>query len=245
MNADEFAVKTQKLVKAFAGQEVIKGCNMNVRKGSIYGFLGANGAGKTTMFKILTGLLLPTAGNAEVLGMDVVERRDEILKNIGSMIEVPIFYDHLTGAENLGIHLAYMGVQGMPVSDVLELVGLEPANKQPVSRYSLGMRQRLGIARAVIHNPKLLILNEPINGLDPMGIKEMRELFLRMVQEKNMTILISSHILSEVEHTADTVGVIVNGSIVEEIELSAVNERYPTGLEDYFFNMMSGGKQNA
>lgn len=233
MKTNDLAVKTEKLVKAFSGQEMIKSCKMNVRYGCIYGFLGANGAGKTTMFKMLTGLLLPTAGKAEVLGMDVVGRRDDILKNIGSMIDVPIFYDHLTAVKNLEIHLAYMGVQGMGIPAALELVGLEPSNKQPVSRYSLGMRQRLGIARAVVHNPKLLILDEPINGLDPMGIREMRELFLRLVQKKNMTILLSSHMLNEIEHTADTVGVIVNGTIVEETELSTIKQQYANGLEDY------------
>lgn len=245
MKLDELVVTTQKLVKAFAGQEIVKNCNMNVKRGSIYGFLGANGAGKTTVFKMLTGLLLPTAGKAEVLGMDVVENRDEILRNIGSMIEVPIFYDHLTAIENLDIHLSYMGVQGIEIPYALELVGLEPSNKNPVSRYSLGMRQRLGIARALVHNPKLLILDEPINGLDPMGIREMRELFSRLVHEKNMTILLSSHILSEIEQTADVVGVIVNGTIVEEIELSTIREQYPNGLEDYFFNIMTGGNKNA
>ncbi len=244
MKQNEWVVKTEKLVKAFRGQEIIKSCNMNVRQGSIYGFLGANGAGKTTVFKMLTGLLLPTAGKAEVLGLDVVEHRDEILKNIGSMIEVPIFYDHLTATENLEIHLSYMGVQGIGISTALELVGLEPSNKNLVSRYSLGMRQRLGIARALVHDPKLLILDEPINGLDPMGIREMRELFSRLVREKNITILLSSHILSEIEQIADTVGVIVSGTIVEETDLSKVRERYPTGLEDYFFNIMTGGNRN-
>lgn len=238
-------VQTEKLVRVFDGQEMIKNCNINVREGSIYGFLGANGAGKTTVFKMLTGLLLPTAGTATVLGMDITQQRDEVLRQIGSLIEVPIFYDHLTAVSNLEIHLAYMKTKGMGIAEALKLVGLDPANKHPVSRYSLGMRQRLGIARAIVHKPNLLILDEPINGLDPMGIREMRELFLSLVADKGMTILLSSHILSEIEHTADTIGVIANGEIVEETELASIRERYPDGLEDYFFTMMSGGRNIA
>lgn len=238
-------VQTEKLVRVFDGQEMIKNCNINVRAGSIYGFLGANGAGKTTVFKMLTGLLLPTAGTATVLGMDVAQQRDDVLRQIGSLIEVPIFYDHLTAVSNLEIHLAYMKTEGIGIAEALKLVGLDPANKHPVSRYSLGMRQRLGIARAIVHKPRLLILDEPINGLDPMGIREMRELFLSLVADKGMTILLSSHILSEIEHTADTIGVIANGEIVEEAELASIRERYPDGLEDYFFKMMSGGRNIA
>ena len=238
-------VQTEKLVRVFDGQEMIKNCNINVREGSIFGFLGANGAGKTTVFKMLTGLLLPTAGTATVLGMDITQQRDEVLRQIGSLIEVPIFYDHLTAVSNLEIHLAYMKTKGMGIAEALKLVGLDPANKHPVSRYSLGMRQRLGIARAIVHKPNLLILDEPINGLDPMGIREMRELFLSLVADKGMTILLSSHILSEIEHTADTIGVIANGEIVEETELASIRERYPDGLEDYFFTMMSGGRNIA
>lgn len=238
-------VQTENLVKVFDDREMIKSCNMNVRCKSIYGFLGANGAGKTTMFKMLTGLLQPTAGKAEVLGLDVTKKRDYLLKEIGSVIEVPIFYDHLTAAQNLEIHLDYMGTQGLGINEALTLVGLEPHNKQQVSRFSLGMRQRLGIARAIVHNPKLLILDEPINGLDPMGIREMRELFVRLVNEKDMTILISSHILSEIEQIADTIGIIVDGEIVEEIDMPEICKRYPEGLEDYFFKMMNGGAKNA
>ena len=238
-------VQTENLVRVFDGRETIKSCNIHVEQGSVYGFLGANGAGKTTVFKMLTGLLTPTAGKAIVLGMDITEQRDKVLRNIGSLIEVPIFYDHLTAVSNLEIHLTYMKTKGMGIAEALELVGLDAANKQPVARYSLGMRQRLGIARAIVHKPKLLILDEPINGLDPMGIREMRELFLTLAHDRGMTILLSSHILSEIEHTADAIGVIVNGEIVEEAELAAIRERHPDGLEDYFFKIMSGGQKIA
>ena len=239
------AVKTENLIKTFSGMEVIKGCNINVPKGCIYGLLGANGAGKTTIFKLLMGFLIPTAGKAEVLDMDVVSSRNEILRSVGNIIEVPVFYEHLSAQENLEIHLAYMNVQGLDTSVVLDMVGLKSTNNQPVSKFSLGMRQRLGIARALIHKPQLLILDEPINGLDPMGIREMRELFMKLKNEHGMTILMSSHILSEIEHVADTIGVIVDGIIVEEVALSAIKEQYPNGLEDYFVNVMSGGAKLA
>ncbi|MGF7012176.1 ABC-2 type transport system ATP-binding protein [Lachnospiraceae bacterium PF1-22] len=237
-------VQTKGLVRVFDEREIIRNCNINVREGSIYGFLGANGAGKTTVFKMLTGLLIPTAGKVSVMGMDIVAQRDRILRQIGSLIEVPIFYDHLTAVSNLEIHLAYMKTQGMGIATALKMVGLDPSNKHPVSRYSLGMRQRLGIARAIVHKPKVLILDEPINGLDPMGIREMRELFLTLVHKEGMTLMLSSHILSEIEHIADTIGVIVNGEIVEEAELGSIREKYPDGLEDYFFKMMRGGREN-
>jgi len=238
------AVRTENLIKTFSGIEVIKGCNINIPKGCIYGLLGANGAGKTTIFKLLMGFLTPTAGKAEVLNMDVISCRNEILKIVGSIIEVPVFYEHLSAHDNLEIHLSYMNVTG-DISSTLDMVGLKATNNQPVSKFSLGMRQRLGIARALIHKPKLLILDEPINGLDPMGIREMRELFIQLKNERGMTILISSHILSEIEHVADTIGVIVNGIVVEEVALSAVKEQFPNGLEDYFFSIMSGGEKLA
>ncbi|MGG3806266.1 ABC transporter ATP-binding protein [Metabacillus fastidiosus] len=235
------AVKVENLTKTFDGNEVIKNCNMNVQKGTIYGFLGVNGAGKTTVFKMLSGLLTPTMGNAQVLEMDVMSQRSEILRNIGTIIETPIFYEHLSATENLEIHLAYMEADDTDIDSVLAKVGLNNTGKQPVSKFSLGMLQRLAIARAIIHKPKLLILDEPINGLDPIGIREMRELFLDLVKNQGMTLLISSHILSEIEHIADTIGVIVNGTVIREVSLAEVKAEYPNGLEDYFIDIMTGG----
>lgn len=242
---NEFAVITENLIKTLSGIEVIKGCNINVRQGDIYGLLGANGAGKTTVFKILTGLLTPTIGKVEVLGKDIGTNKVEILRNIGSLIEVPIFYEHLSATENLKIHLAYMDVEGDDISKTLEMIGLENVGSKPVSKFSLGMRQRLGIARAIIHKPKLLILDEPINGLDPLGILKMRELFLSLVQNNEMTILISSHILSEIEHIADTVGIIINGVVVEETAISKVKKHFKNGLEEYYLDIMLRGKRNV
>lgn len=236
-------IRIRNLTKAFKGKEVISKLNMTVEQGSIYGFLGANGAGKTTVFKLMTGLLQPISGMIEILGMDLSTHRNEILRNSGMLIETPIFYDHISARENLEIHLAYIGLSYKPdeIDNTLEKVGLINLGNRLVGEFSLGMRQRLGIARAIIHKPRLLILDEPINGMDPVGIKEMRDLFLSLTKE-GTTIIISSHILSEMEHVADTIGVIANGSIVEEVSLKEIQQQHPDGLEDYYFKMMSGGR---
>jgi ABC-2 type transport system ATP-binding protein len=241
----ESAVKISGLVKTFNQKEVIRNCNMSVSKGSVYGLLGINGAGKTTIFKMLMGLLHPTAGHIEIFGKDIQVDKKCILRSVGSMIETPIFYEHLSAIENLEIHLSYMEIQNTDIQKTLGIVGLHDIGNQPVSQFSLGMRQRLGIARAIIHHPKLLILDEPINGLDPVGIREMREVFQDLVKKHDMTILISSHILSEIEHISDVIGIIAEGSIVEEIELSTIERDFTDGLEEYFFNIVNGGmKQN-
>lgn len=237
-------VMTHHFTKAFDGKEIIQNYSMTVNQGTIYGFLGANGAGKTTVFKMLTGLLIPTSGTATIFGKDMITHRKELQGQIGSMIETPIFYEHLSATENLEIHLDYMSLPYLGIEETLRTVGLTGTGKQAVSKFSLGMRQRLGIARAIIHKPKLLILDEPINGLDPMGIKEMRNLFLHLVREKDMTILMSSHILHEIEQIADTIGVIANGTMIKEVSLAQVRSEAKNGLEDYFLELMSGGKSN-
>lgn len=237
-------IETNNLTKTFLSKEVIKGCNMSVEKGTIYGFLGANGAGKTTVFKLLSGLLTPTMGKVQVLGVDIVSHCNSILSEIGTLIETPIFYEHLSATENLEIHLAYMSKDDGDIAEVLSKVGLNDTGVQPVSTFSLGMRQRLAIARAIIHKPKLLILDEPINGLDPMGIREMRDLFIELVKTQGMTLLVSSHILTEVEHIADTIGVIVDGTIIREVSMAKVKAEYPSGLEDYFMDIMTRRKEN-
>jgi len=237
----EPVIKIEGLTKSFGDSTVVKDSNMTVPKGCVYGFLGANGAGKTTIFKMLTGLLCPTSGTAMVLGLDVIKDREKVLRGIGSLIEAPVFYEHLSAAENLNMHLEYMDTKGFGAEIALDMVGLTETGKKPVGKFSLGMRQRLGIARAFIHKPQILILDEPINGLDPMGIRDMRKLFLTLIQKHGMTILLSSHILSEIEHTADRVGVIVNGTVVREVYLEEIKGQSGIRLEDYFFNIMSGG----
>lgn len=238
------AVHTQNLVKCLGSTKVIKNCTMTIPQGTIYGLLGANGAGKTTLFKLLTGLLTPESGSIEILGINMLKQRDAMLSKIGSLIETPTFYEHLSAQKNLELHLVYMGITGIEIDTALKMVGLSDTGEKAVAKFSLGMRQRLGIARALIHQPKILILDEPINGLDPMGIREMRTLFLRLVKEYNVTILLSSHILSEIEHIADKIGVISSGKIVQESDLQQIKANYHGSLEDYFFTLMSGGKKS-
>lgn len=240
---NQTAIQTKHLIKCFGDNQVIKDCSMCIEKGTIYGFLGANGAGKTTVFKLLTGLLTPDSGSVEILGCNMLANRDKMLSQIGSLIEAPTFYEHLSARKNLEIHLAYMEHEGFGIDRALQMVGLPDIDEKAVSKFSLGMRQRLGIARALIHRPEILILDEPVNGLDPMGIKEVRELFVRLAKEHGMTILLSSHILNEIEHIADKVGVIVDGRIVCESNLAQIKTEYKGSLEDYFFTIMSGGKQ--
>lgn len=195
------------------------------------------------MFKILIGLLTPTLGEVQVLGKDVTVQKADILRHIGSMIDVPVFYEHLSARENLNIHLAYMGVKKADTETVLSKVGLQSVGNQPVSEFSLGMRQRLAIARAMVHQPKLLILDEPVNGLDPVGIREMRDLFKSLVEKDGITILFSSHILSEVEHIADKIGIISNGVIVREMTLQELKKDSSFNLEEYFISIVKEGER--
>lgn len=234
-------IQVNNLTKCFGEKEVLRDCSMTLSRGTIYGLLGMNGAGKTTLFKLLTGLLCPEYGSIEILGSDMLKERDKMLARIGSLIEAPVYYEHLSARKNLELHLSYMDTAGMGAEKALQMVGLTGIGEKAVSAFSLGMRQRLGIARAIVHEPELLVLDEPINGLDPMGIKQMRELFVNLVKEKKTTILFSSHILSETEHIADTVGVLSGGKIVDEADLKELKERKQGSLEDYFFTLMIGG----
>ncbi len=236
----QYAITTQQLEKSFKGKEVIHASNMSVEYGTIYGLLGRNGVGKTTIFKILLGLLKPTCGKATVLGMDSVKDNLAILRKTGSLIDVPVFYEHLSVFENLQLHLDYMGVESGDIVGTLNLVGLSNASNESVSNFSMGMRQRLAIARAIVHKPDLLILDEPVNGLDPVGIREMRELFCSLSKENKMTIVLSSHILSEVEQIVDRIGFIVDGTVVQEISPNEIKERYSKNLEDYFIEITGG-----
>ena len=242
---NQIVISASNLTKTFWGKEVIRNCTFSVERGSIYGFLGRNGAGKTTVLKLLLGLLKPSAGTVSVLGLDSVRDNETILQRTGSLIETPIFYEHLSAADNLRLHLAYMGIKGTDVEPTLCRVGLPGTGSQPVSTFSLGMRQRLAIARAIIHRPEVLILDEPVNGLDPVGMKEMRILFRRLVQEEGMTILMSSHILSEIEQIADHVGVIASGIIAREAEMAGLCKQHPSDLEDYLISLIQGGGDHA
>ena len=223
-------LQTNELTKMIDGKTLVKGVNMHVKKGEIYGFLGPNGAGKTTVMKMVTNLWKPTAGTVELFGETLTATSYGLLKRIGSMIEFPCFYDHMSGKENLRLHCEYMGYYaGGSVEHALQALELSDAADKPVKSYSLGMKQRLGIARAVISKPELLVLDEPTNGLDPAGMKKIRELLRRLCTEYGITILLSSHILSEVESIADTIGVIAHGDMKKEIsmqEISQMNTAY-------------------
>ena len=238
---DVYIVKTNNLSKSYNKKTVINSCNMSVKKGRIYCLVGQNGAGKTTLFKILLGLTSATQGTATVLGMDCKNESLEILARTGSLIETPVFYEHISARKNLKIHLEYMDCKDADkkIESILEKVGLKDSADQHVSTFSLGMRQRLAIARALVHEPSLLILDEPINGMDSVGIRDMRELF-RNLSEQGVTILMSSHFLSEVELVADDIGFLVNGTIVREVQSQDISQQNAGGLEDYFMKAIQG-----
>ncbi|MCR8983053.1 ABC transporter ATP-binding protein [Brevibacillus laterosporus] len=225
-------IKTTNVTKVYGTQIAVNNLQMNVGQGQIYGFLGQNGAGKTTTIRMLLGLIKPTQGKIEIFGENLLKKRKEILRRIGSIVESSGFYENLTARENLFINAKLMGVHKKnAIEEALEIVGLQNETKKLVGKYSLGMKQRLGIARAILHHPELLLLDEPTNGLDPIGIKEIRRLIKSLAQERNITILISSHILSEVEQLADQIGIIHEGKLLEEISLEELRVRNRKYLE--------------
>lgn len=228
----EYIMETHQLCKSYKGRRVIDKVSMHVKKGEIYGFVGPNGAGKTTILKMLLNLTKADSGTINLFGAPLSSHTFEYLKRIGSIIENPYFYDRLSGRENLEMHCEYMGYHNRKeIDSVLELVSLQNADLKEVRQYSLGMKQRLAIARAILAKPEFLILDEPINALDPNGIKEMRTLFCRLREERNTSILISSHILSEVELIADTIGVIKEGKLTKEISIDEVHDTHSEYME--------------
>ncbi|HEV7330251.1 MAG TPA: ABC transporter ATP-binding protein [Flavisolibacter sp.] len=195
-------------------QKTLDNINLRVEKGSIYGFLGPNGAGKTTTLRLLLGLLKKQEGSIRLFGKEFDQHRLETLQNIGSLIEQPSLYGHLTATENLQVYRKVYGASKENIGAVLQLVGLEGTGAKKAKQFSLGMKQRLSIAVALLHNPELLILDEPTNGLDPNGIIETRELIKKLNREKSVTIIVSSHILAEVERMATHVGIIHKGKLL-------------------------------
>ncbi len=202
-------LEIKELNKKFGNDLVLNNISLQVRKNSIYGLLGPNGAGKSTILKIIAGLLKPTSG--EVF-FDGHKWKREDLKKIGALIESPPLYNNLTAFENLKVHTTMLGLPDSRINEVLELVDLCNTGKKRAGQFSMGMKQRLGIAIAILNHPKLLILDEPTNGLDPIGIQELRELILSF-PKKGITVIVSSHILSEIEHTAEYIGIVSNGVI--------------------------------
>lgn len=227
-----YILKTNQLTKAFKGREVVSEVNMHVKKGEIYGFLGPNGAGKTTIMKMLTNLIKPTSGEIEIFGEKLTNTSFEVLKRMGTIIEYPIFYEQLTARENLSLHCEYMGYyDNKAIDHALELVKLHNIEGKKVKDFSLGMKQRLGIARAISTKPELLVLDEPINGLDPIGIKELRDLFKILCKDYGITLLISSHILAEMEQMSDTIGIIQNGKLIKEVSMKSINGKQTEYIE--------------
>ena len=216
-------LQIKNLQKGFKDTQVVNLSSLSVQQGEIYGFLGPNGAGKTTTMKMILSLISRTAGEIEVFGQSIGTDK-QYLNQIGSMIEEPSYYPNLTGYENLLVFQKILGFDKKNIQETLKIVGLDQAKnkKKLVKDYSLGMKQRLALAFALVKKPRLLILDEPTNGLDPAGIHEIRELIIKLAKEQGITVFISTHILSEVEHIADRVGIINHGQLVYEGEIRKI-----------------------
>ena len=216
---------TNALTKQYGTQVVVNKLNMNVKKGEIYALLGRNGAGKTTTLRMIMGLLKPTSGEVRIFGEKLNTNNSKVFQRIGALIEAPSFYENLTAQENLELIASLRGIHNEnAINSALILVGLECENKKKVGKFSLGMKQRLGIALALMHEPELIILDEPTNGLDPIGIQQIRVLIRDLCNQKNTTFLISSHILSEVEQLADRIGIIEKGNLLEETYMDDIGK---------------------
>ena len=239
-----YIIQTEHLTKKYKAFTAVNDVSLHIRKGSIYGFLGPNGAGKSTTMKMLLGLTAPTNGSFIIDGKHFPDDRIAILKEIGSFIESPSFYANLTGRENLDIIRLILGLPKSSVEDALDLVGLAEFGDRLAKKYSLGMKQRLGLAGALLGRPPILILDEPTNGLDPSGIHEIRNLVKSLPSLYDCTILISSHMLSEIELIADDIGILNHGRLLFEGSLndlrqSALQEGYAAdNLEDMFLSMV-------
>lgn len=221
-----YIIETKHLTKQYGTQKSVADLNIHVQKGRIYGLLGRNGAGKTTTMKMLLGLTKPTNGDVLLWGKSLHGNEKKVLPRIGSMIESPGFYPNLTGTENLSIFAILRGIPNThAIQDALDLVGLPYKDKKLFSQYSLGMKQRLAIALAVMHDPELLILDEPINGLDPIGIAEVRAFIRELCDKRGKTILLSSHILSEIALLADDIGIIDQGVLLEEETFAELEQK--------------------
>ena len=221
----DYIMETVGLRKAYKGNIVVDNVNIHIPKGAIYGFVGPNGAGKSTVMKMILNLIQSDAGEVQLLGEKVTDHSYEIFKKVGSIIENPYFYDKMTARQNLELHCEYMGFPNEErIDEVLHLVDLQNVEGKQVRHYSLGMKQRLAIARAILARPEFLILDEPINALDPDGIREMRNLFQRLNREDGTTIFISSHILSEVDLLADMMGIIRHGKLLTELPIEEIHK---------------------
>lgn len=236
-------IETKNLSKIYADSTAISDINLHISKGTVYGFLGPNGAGKSTTMKMLLGLTKPTSGSFTIDGQKYPENRVEILGKVGSFIEAPAFYGNLTGEENLDIVRKILGLPKSTVDETLELVGLLQYKGRLAKKYSLGMKQRLGLASALIGRPPILILDEPTNGLDPVGIHQIRMLIRSLPEKFDCTVLVSSHLLSEIELMADNIGILNHGHLLfegtlEELKQSVSQEFHTENLEDIFLALI-------
>lgn len=242
-------VYTHQLTKKYQTFTAVDHLSLHIRRGSIYGFIGPNGAGKSTTMKMLLGLTQPSEGSFTIDSKQFPAHRIEILKEVGSLIESPSYYENLTGRENLEILSQILGLQAKDVDDALDLVGLREFQDRLVKKYSLGMKQRLGIAQALLGRPPILILDEPTNGLDPAGIHEIRNLIKSLPSLYDCTILISSHMLSEIEMVADDIGIVNHGHLLFEGSLEELKQKAKTegtkieSLEDVFLTMIEQDNQ--
>ncbi|MBG9914680.1 ABC transporter ATP-binding protein [Bacillus sonorensis] len=218
-------VATKNITKKFGKHTSVSGLEMKIEKGQIYGFLGPNGAGKTTTIRMLLGLVKPTDGVIELFGQDIRTNRLQILQRVGSLVESPSYYGHLTGRENLEVIRRIRDLPETRIAEVLKIVRLTKVADRLAKEYSLGMKQRLGIAAALLSKPDLLVLDEPTNGLDPAGIHEIRELIKELPHQYGMTVLVSSHLLSEIDQMATQVGIIMNGKLMFQDNIEALRKK--------------------
>ncbi|PEP90434.1 bacitracin ABC transporter ATP-binding protein [Bacillus toyonensis] len=225
----DYALETSDLTKIYNSTKIVDSVSLHLTKGEIYGLLGKNGAGKTTIIRMIMGLLKPTHGDIYIFGNKLNSNAPSIFSRIGCMIEYPGFYANLNAIDNLKISCNYMGVtDSKAIERALESVNLQFSQKKKVKNYSLGMKQRLGIARSLLHDPDLLLLDEPTNGLDPAGIIEIRKLLIQLATEQQKTILISSHILSEIQQLVNSIGIINEGVMLEEIHMHDLIDNFKT-----------------
>lgn len=220
--ACEVVLKIKNLTKVYNKKRVVDGLALDVEAGQIYGFLGPNGAGKTTTIKMITGLIKKDAGDIVINGIDAVKNHDVAMNYVGAIVEVPSFYEYMSGMENLKLYSRLRNIKKEQILKIVKLVKLENKIYEKVKKYSLGMKQRLGLAVSLLHSPKLLILDEPTNGLDPEGIRELRELLKKIAHEDNVAVFVSSHLLSEMQLMCDKVAIINNGKIVKVESMDSI-----------------------
>lgn len=222
----EFILRTNKLTKKYNNDFALENVNVSIKKGQIYGFIGQNGAGKSTMLRLVTGLSFPTSGSIELFGNNNPNELTDAQKRMGAIIENPALFPNMSAYENLEVHRLQKGIPGKEcIFKTLELVGLKDTGKKKAKNFSLGMRQRLGLGIALLSDPEFLILDEPTNGLDPMGIVGLRKLIKKLNREKGLTVLISSHILSELHQLATSFGIIHKGKLLEELTAKELDEK--------------------